>query len=460
MMRYHKEIGSTDTPSNVTDYTFKNYFEDLVCMVVCLNNSFQDHKPILDYIGLTSKSCINTYSMMIGELRLNFKCVQNDTIGGPDKLLILLLEKLVAVLQKYRKEIVTYLPSMIQSFIKVIDTSLKSSSRIDQNITISNGSDVKCLKVMLESIKAKELSEDLTKHCFKTLHKLLFIGTHHEHSVVQCKCKNLGGIGSDEEEKYCTKFTNNGRPFRASMFNPDFGKGGKAPTRSRTASDPSSTECGNCGNRYKTAILARLKPIILTCISQLCQLNAKYLVEYYNMIFPDFQNKPIEKELQKPSVFYFIYNDARCKNLKEPIFLTSYYFLNSSGFEKYLVETADHSESNGPDIPDLSPRSHITLPKKCFSGSKTTADFEHDDNCKGTTDGVIFIEKLHYLFHYLISNETNPIFLCSMLKSLSVLIQRSPYPKLKSELVSECVLHLVQTNFNIKNKNANETGSK
>lgn len=54
--------------------------------------------------------------------------------------------------------------------------------------------------------------------------------------------KGAGGIDTDEEEKSYFKSQMDHRNFRSSLFNPNLESYGKGGTRSRTSSDPSSTE--------------------------------------------------------------------------------------------------------------------------------------------------------------------------------------------------------------------------
>ena len=159
-------------------------------------------------------------------------------------------------------------------------------------------------------------------------------------------------------------------------------KTGRTLVRSRASSDPSSTGSCNCGNkRNKTAILSRLRYIVFSCISKLCQHNHKALVKYYNVVFPNSKASSIEKDSRNP---------------------TSY--INSFNLDKIFQTKNDEDEESCIQIAfDLSPKSHIKLPKdKDYCESKGTKSLAFKN--KHMNDGVRFIEELHHLCFYLWSH--------------------------------------------------------
>lgn len=136
---------------------------------------------------MTAEDCEVVYAPLLKEVKQNFKNMQSESIGAPDKILIMLLEKLIVILKKFPKELNDFLPGLIESFINLTDMSLGFPEGIDQRFSKADGVDIKCLKAMLETIKAGEMDKVLTQHCFKVLFKLLFVGTPHEHKILKCK---------------------------------------------------------------------------------------------------------------------------------------------------------------------------------------------------------------------------------------------------------------------------------
>ena len=136
---------------------------------------------------MTAEDCEGVYAPLLKEVKQNFKNMQSESIGAPDKILIMLLEKLIVILKKFPKELNDFLPGLIESFINLTDISLGFPEGIDQRFSNADGVDIKCLKAMLETIKAGEMDKVLTQHCFKVLFKLLFVGTPHEHKILKCK---------------------------------------------------------------------------------------------------------------------------------------------------------------------------------------------------------------------------------------------------------------------------------
>lgn len=133
-------------------------------MVICLNQDYESQLPLLQYLGITKEQCQAKCMTKIEEEKLNFRNPQTTTIGAPDKILITYLEKVITILKKYPKEIASYLPAMIESFVNLVDKSLRDPEGIDQKFTRADGIDVKCLKSMLETIKSGEMSKELTQH--------------------------------------------------------------------------------------------------------------------------------------------------------------------------------------------------------------------------------------------------------------------------------------------------------
>ena len=145
-------------------YSLDQFVRDLIACIAYLNNSFEAQKPILDYFNLNESLLKSEYYLMIKDLRADFKNTQNEVLGGPDKILIMLLKKLTEVLKQYSKQMNKFMPNLIQSQVKLIDLSLESITNLDQNITISDGSDIRCLKTMIESSKPKSLDDELTQY--------------------------------------------------------------------------------------------------------------------------------------------------------------------------------------------------------------------------------------------------------------------------------------------------------
>jgi len=99
----------------------------------------------------------------------------------------------------------------------------------------------------------------------------------------------------------------------------------------------------------------------LSCISLLNKSHSKHLVEFFVNIFPSFRNKSLDEELQKPNVFYFLFNETCNKNAKESIYATAKYFLSHSGIEDYIFNSVDEKTIE-KELPNLSPKSLIRLP--------------------------------------------------------------------------------------------------
>ena len=390
----------------------------MIACIVCLNNNYEAQKPILEYLSL-NESLLEEYYPMVKELKTNFKNTQNEVIGGPNKILIMLLKKLTEVLKEYPKEMSKYIPYIIQSQVKLIDWLLDTLTDIDQSVTISDGSDIRCLRTMLESIKPKFLDDELIQYLLKVLHKLLFFGTLHENHVTKWKWNKFGGNNTDEEEKSYKKFKASNEPLRLSMFSSGLNQTGKFMARSRASSDPSSTGPCNCGNKLnKTDIISRLRPLVFSCILKLCQHYHKSLVKYYSSIFPNSKTCQTEKDSRNPANY-----------------------LSSFNLDKILQNKNYEDEESCIQIAlDLSPKSHIKLPKgKDYFESKDTKSIVMKN--KHISDGVRFIEILHQLLHYLWKHNSQAHW--SILKCLELLIRKSPYSKLKSNLISETVLPLI-----------------
>lgn len=79
---------------------------------------------------------------MLHEVRENFKMTQSDCIGGPDKILIMVLNKIIAVLKSFPKEISPYLPAMVKSFINIMSKALKNKSGINEEVTKADSTDL------------------------------------------------------------------------------------------------------------------------------------------------------------------------------------------------------------------------------------------------------------------------------------------------------------------------------
>ena len=400
-------------------YNLDNFVQDLIACIVCLNNNYEAQKPILEYFSLNESLLKEEYYPIVKELRVDFKNTQNEVIGGPDKILIMLLIKLTEVLKEYPKEMSKYIPYLIQSQVQLIDWLLDTRTDFAQSVTISDGSDIKCLRTMLESIKPKILDDELIQYTFKVFHKLLFFGTLFENYVTKWKWNRSDGNNTDEEEKSYTKYKANVDPLKLSMFRSDFKQTGKFMVRFRASSDPSSTGSCNCGNKLnKTAVTSRLRLLVFSCISKLCQHNHKSLVKYYILIFPNSKTSQTEKDSRNPA-----------------------YYLSSFNLDKILQNKNDEDERSCLQIAlDLSPKSHIKLPKgKDYFENNWTNSLVIKN--KYMNYGVRFIEELHHLLHYLWNH--NPQVHWSVLKCLELLIRKSPYAKLKSNLISETVLPLI-----------------
>lgn len=133
--------------------------------------------------------------------------------------------------------------------------------------------------------------------------------------------------------------------------------------------------------------------------------------------------------------------------MKDTIYSIAYSFLKNSGIENYIIDTTAASEYSGKNLPDLSPRSLVKLPKEYeFSMSKTTDDFEQE--VMDSKNGLCFLQNLHYLFSYLLLQEQNQQLYLKMLKAFCVLVEKSPYSKLRIGLASETILPFVQSIFN------------
>lgn len=169
------------------DYCFSEYVADLLGLIVWVNQDYQAQLSLLTQLRMTAETCEATYVPLLKEVKQNFKNMQTESIGAPDKILIMLLEKLIIVLKKFPKELSGFLPGLIESFTNLTDKSLGFPEGIDQRFSRADGVDIKCLKAMLETIKAGELGKALTQHCFKVLFRLLFVGTPHEHKILKCK---------------------------------------------------------------------------------------------------------------------------------------------------------------------------------------------------------------------------------------------------------------------------------
>ena len=141
----------------IGNYGFTEYINDLLGMVICLNQDYVSQYPLLNFLEITEEKCKDKYLPLIKEVKENFRTTQSTAIGAPDKILIMLLEKIVSILKKFPKEMRIYLPAIIESFVNLIDHSLGHPESIDQSFTKAEGIDVKCLKTMFETIKSGEL---------------------------------------------------------------------------------------------------------------------------------------------------------------------------------------------------------------------------------------------------------------------------------------------------------------
>lgn len=446
MFLYNTELDENSVIS--VDYSISKYVVDLLGLVAWLHEDFEAHQPLLLALGLTPITCESYYQPLLQEVRENFPNMQDNSIGNSDKFLIMLLNKITAVIKNSFHVISEYLPAIVESFVTLTNKSLSHPEGIDQKFTKANGEDLKLIKSALEQIKAGGLTPKLIKSAFRVFFKLLFVGTPHEYKIIKCKNRASGGIDTDEEEKSYSNNQNEFHNFRNSLFNPKLWNQGKASLRSRTSSDPTSTECGHCGNKYKTAVLSRIRVATLSCISLLTQSHSKHLVEFYVNIFPSFRNKSLDQELQKPNIFYFLLNESLNKNAKESIYAIASHFLGHSGMEDYIINLAD-SQNFEKELPNLSPKSLVRLPN-----NDDFCDYHWDSDSmqNESTKGIRFFSKMHELLGHLLNNETNTHLQQGIMKAMSSLIMKTPYSKINPKVVSNTILQFTSPNSKLRNK--------
>lgn len=211
---------------------------------------------------------------------------------------------------------------------------------------------------MFENIKSGEITKKLVQHSFRIFIKLLDVSIFpNEFNKIKSTSKGTAGIDTDEEEKYLVRSQIDKSNLRETLF----GKHSDAyegVSRSRTSSDPSSTECGKSGNRYKNSIFVKIRGFSFSCISLICQLNVHK--SYLSDLFEESKGRSLN------------YQDA----------------------------------ARGKDLPDLSPKSFVKLPY-LESSKGVNYESDHSDDEVKSQKEVNFFKQMHELFYKLLCNESN-----------------------------------------------------
>jgi hypothetical protein len=184
-LKFYYKINSGGTVTKIGTYELKHYINDLLSLIICLQENFDQQILLLELLQLSPDECKKKFMPMLDDVRLNFKLTLNETIGGPDRILILFLVHLTAVLKKYPKEMTPFLSALISSQVNLMKKELDEPSGIGQNLTMIDGADLKCLKAVLDIIKPKEIEPKLAQNLFKVLYRMLFVGTLYEHDVIK-----------------------------------------------------------------------------------------------------------------------------------------------------------------------------------------------------------------------------------------------------------------------------------
>lgn len=256
---------------------------------------------------------------------------------------------------------------------------------------------------MFENIKSGEITKKLVQHSFRIFIKLLDVSIFpNEFNKIKSTSKGTAGIDTDEEEKYLVRSQIDKSNLRETLF----GKHSDAyegVSRSRTSSDPSSTECGKSGNRYKNSIFVKIRGFSFSCISLICQLNVHK--SYLSDLFEESKGRSLN------------YQDA----------------------------------ARGKDLPDLSPKSFVKLPY-LESSKGVNYESDHSDDEVKSQKEVNFFKQMHELFYKLLCNESNSQNQLNIMKTFWAIIPKWPYSKIPYGLVSKTVLPFVNQLFNHKNK--------
>ena len=261
---------------------------------------------------------------------------------------------------------------------------------------------------MFENIKSGEIDKKLVQHSFRIFIKLLDVSiVLNDYNKIKSNSKGVGGLDTDEEEKvYIVRNQIDKSNLRGALF----GKHSdpyEGVSRWRTSSDPSSTECGKSGNRYKNSIFVKIRGLSFSCISLICQLN-------------------IHKS-----------------------------FLSDLFEDDKFKESKNQDAIKGKDLPNLSPKSLVKLPNLESLKEENFGSDYSDDDVKCHKE-INFFKQMHELFCKLLSNESYIQNQLNIMKTFWAIIPKWPYSKIPFGLVSKTVLPFVNKNFIHKNKNQNK----
>lgn len=81
------------------------YLHDLLGIIICIHQDYTLLSPLLTQLGLSVDDCQNIYVPLLNEVRENFKTSQSESIGIPDKILIMMLNKVIYLLNNFPKEL-------------------------------------------------------------------------------------------------------------------------------------------------------------------------------------------------------------------------------------------------------------------------------------------------------------------------------------------------------------------
>ena len=257
---------------------------------------------------------------------------------------------------------------------------------------------------MFENIKSGEITDVIAQSSFRVLIKILDMSiVPNDFNKIKSNSKWGAGIDTDEEEK--VSFIRN-QIDKSNLRGAIFGKNANTYdgiSRSRTSSDPSSTECGKSGNRYKNSIFVKIRGLSFSCISMIWQLN-------------------IHK-----SILCDLFGESKYK------------------------EPRNHDKLRGKELPDLSPKSFVKLPN-LESSKEENFESDHSEDELKCQKEIKFFKLMHELFYRLLCNESNSQNQLNIMKTFWSIIPKCPYAKIPFGLVSKTVLPFINKWFIHKNK--------
>lgn len=118
--KFYSSVNIGETITKIGTYELKHYINDFLSLIICLQENFDEQKPLLELLQTSPEECKAKYMPMLDDVRLNFKSTLNETIGGPDKVLIMFLVHLISVLKKFPKEMTPFLSALISCKVNLM----------------------------------------------------------------------------------------------------------------------------------------------------------------------------------------------------------------------------------------------------------------------------------------------------------------------------------------------------